>query len=226
MRNKRSTRRLRMAPMTDEQLTNLYKAESDPELSQAYLEMLEGCQQHPTQRLWYTAWQISLRDGTPIGDFCFKGAPIDGEVELGYGLLAPFWGQGYATEAVRAAVDWAFQQQETWFVSAQTEPHNAASRRVLQKAGFLPDGMGEEGPRFVLEKPASQWMLLYMTLGMGVGASFGEAASNIGLTISLGMLVGLALGAMLDAQEKAKRARIKALRAVGTEPSPPPTPEA
>ena len=225
MRDLQSTRRLRIYPLTDEQLSNLYAAETDPELSKAYLEMLQGCQQHPTTRLWYTAWQIALRDGTPIGDFCFKGTPINGEVELGYGLHKPYWGQGYATEAAQAAVNWAFQQPKVWVVSAQTEPENVASQHVLQKVGFIPDGMGEEGPRYVKEKPDSQWMLMYMTLGMGVGASLGAAAGNVGLAISLGMLVGLALGAMLDTHERAQRARVKALHAENTAPTPP-TPEA
>ena len=226
MRDHRSTRRLRFYPMTDEQLSNLHAAETDPELSQAYLEMLQGCQQHPTTRLWYTAWQITLRDGTPIGDYCFKGTTVNGEVELGYGLLKPYWGQGYATEAAQAAVEWAFKQSNVWFVSAQTEPSNVASQKVLHKIGFTPDGMGEEGPRFVKEKPASQWIPLYMTLGMGMGVSVGSATSNIGLTISLGMLVGLALGTMLDARDRAQRARIKALHTESAIPSVPPVHEA
>ncbi|MBQ6568743.1 MAG: GNAT family N-acetyltransferase, partial [Clostridia bacterium] len=73
----------------------------------------------------------------------------NGTVEIGYGVLEEYQGQGYATEAVCAAVNRALQQPDITRVEAETEPDNQASRRVLEKCGFLPTGtVGEEGPRF------------------------------------------------------------------------------
>ena len=53
------------------------------------------------------------------------------------------------TEAVTAAVKWARMQPGVKTVEAETDPDNKASQRVLEKAGFMPNGvMGKEGPRF------------------------------------------------------------------------------
>ena len=112
--------------------------------------MLDGCLAHPDQWLWYTPWLIVLKDGTLVGDICFKGLGDNGTVEIGYGINPPHEGQGYATEAVDTMVRWAFGPPGVTRVEAETEPGNAASRRVLAKCGFTPTGtLGAEGPRFV-----------------------------------------------------------------------------
>ena len=79
----------------------------------------------------------------------------DGSCEIGYGILEEHQGQGYATEAVQAACRWEFQHPEVTALEAETDPGNAPSHRVLEKCGFLPNGIiGEEGPRFSLPR----WM--------------------------------------------------------------------
>ena len=143
------TKRLKIYPAAREQMEAFAAAETDAELRKAYTEMLEGCIKHPDQWEWYAMWMIDLRDGTHIGDLCFKGLGADGAVEIGYGILEEYRGKGYAAEAVEAAVNWAMKQPAVARVEAETEPDNRASQRVLEKCGFLPSGtMGEEGPRF------------------------------------------------------------------------------
>lgn len=61
-------------------------------------------------------------------------------VALGYCLDAPSWGQGYATEAVSAMLDWAFATLDLNRVQAETDTRNAASARVLEKLGFVHEG--------------------------------------------------------------------------------------
>ncbi len=56
-------------------------------------------------------------------------------VELGYGIGRPFWGAGYATESVRAVIDFA-RGLGIAAIEAFTFPTNAASARVLEKCGF------------------------------------------------------------------------------------------
>ena len=142
-------KRLRIYPAVREQMEAFIASETDAELKKAYTEMLEGCLQNPDQWEWYAMWMIELRDGTHIGDLCFKGPGANGVVEIGYGILEEYRGHGYATEAVGAAVDWALQQPLVSRVEAETEPDNRASQRVLEKCGFLPTAaVGEEGPRF------------------------------------------------------------------------------
>lgn len=60
--------------------------------------------------------------------------------EIGYWLGRPYWGQGYATEAAKAALLWA---GEAWGRRGVRSGHfvdNEASGRVLCKAGFLYTG--------------------------------------------------------------------------------------
>ena len=144
------TKRLMIYHALQEQMEAFIAAETDPELKKAYSEMLAGCLGHPDRWQWYVMWMIDLRDGTHIGDLCFKGLDPNGMAEIGYGIREDYQGQGYATEAVNAAVIWALQQPGVTRVEAETEPDNKASRRVLEKCGFQPSGViGDEGPRFI-----------------------------------------------------------------------------
>ena len=143
------TERLRIYPATREQMEAFIASETDANLKKAYTEMLEGCLRNPDQWEWYAMWMIELQEGTHIGDLCFKGLGSNGIVEIGYGILEEYQGQGYATEAVGATVNWALLQPGVTRVEAETEPDNQASQRILEKCGFLPSGIvGEEGPRF------------------------------------------------------------------------------
>ena len=122
-------------------------------LREAYTEMLNGAIAHPRQRAWYAMWMIELRDGTHIGELCFRGVSPDGAVEIGYGIDERYQDRGYATEAVSAVTAWAAQQGGITRVEAEAEDENIASLRVLEKSGFVPNGeRGEEGPRFVWKK--------------------------------------------------------------------------
>lgn len=144
------TRRMTIRIASDGQMRELIEKETDPELKKAYGEMLALCIANPNQRQWYAAWFLELQDGERVGDLCFKGLSPDGMVEIGYGLLPEYWGNGYATEAVKAMVDWALRQPGVQRIEAETEREKRASRRVLEKSGFFPTGeKGEEGPRFV-----------------------------------------------------------------------------
>ena len=58
------------------------------------------------------------------------------EADVGYALARPHWGHGYAAEAVRALVGFAFERLGSRRVWAVCEPANRASTRVLEKAGF------------------------------------------------------------------------------------------
>ncbi len=203
------TKRLILRPMTDEEVAALIDKTADSELRAAYEQMLAGCKNDPDKRVWHAPWSITDKNtGAYIGDIDFKGAAKNYAVEIGYGVLKECEGQGYATEAVQAMTKWAFEQGDVYFVEAETAPDNAASRRVLEKCGFVPDGEGEEGPRFVLECALTNWTAIYMCLGMSLGPAFGAQRNSLALGMGLGVAVGLCLGAALDAS--AKKARDKA----------------
>ena len=148
------TERLTIYPASRERMEAMIASEQNEELKKAYTEMLDGCLRHPDQWDWYAIWMIEKTDGTHIGDLCFKGLRKDGIAEIGYGILEEHQGQGYATEAVRAACRWAFGHAEVTSLEAETDAGNAASQRVLEKCGFRPNGtIGAEGPRFTLKRP-------------------------------------------------------------------------
>ncbi len=153
------TERLRVYPASQEQMEALIASEQEDELRKAYSEMLEGCLRVPDQWEWYAVWRIDKRDGTRVGDLCFKGLQENGVAEIGHGILEEYRGQGYATEAVQAACRWALGHAEVKSLEAETDEENTASQRVLEKCGFLPTGsFGEEGPRFSLTGPLNGGM--------------------------------------------------------------------
>jgi RimJ/RimL family protein N-acetyltransferase len=61
--------------------------------------------------------------------------------EMGYWLAEEFWGRGFASRAVTAMSDWAFDNYRLTRIFAMAFAHNAASIRVLEKAGFEREGL-------------------------------------------------------------------------------------
>lgn len=143
------TSHLKIYAASEEQMEAFIAVETDEVMRIAYTEMLEGCLAHPNQWEWYAIWMIEKKDGTHVGELCFKGITEEGTAEIGYGIAEDYQGCGYATEAVSALVDWALKQPGVSCVTAETEENNIASQRVLKKSGFIPMGeIGEEGPLF------------------------------------------------------------------------------
>ena len=56
--------------------------------------------------------------------------------EIGYVLSREYWGQGLMPEAVKAVIDWLFQEVGLDFIICGHFDHNARSRRVIEKCGF------------------------------------------------------------------------------------------
>ncbi len=146
-----ATERMLIFPISNEEIEKRVWEETDAEMKQAFQNMLAGCREKPDQRVWYAIWLMQLKNSKQaVGDICFKGLNDNGSVEIGYGIKKEYEGKGLMTEAVTAMAKWASNQTGVSYVEAETDPDNVASQRVLQKAGFLPNGeIGEEGPRFM-----------------------------------------------------------------------------
>jgi len=67
----------------------------------------------------------------------------NGTLEIGYSMLSDYQNKGYATEAVRSMLQWAFSSLKKDCIIAHTYPSLKASIRVLEKNGFL---FKEAGP--------------------------------------------------------------------------------
>ena len=145
------TNRLKIYAATQEIMEQFIESQTVDELKIAYTEMLNGCLNNPDQWEWYAIWMIELKDGTHIGELCFKGLDSDGIAEIGYGISEEYQNNGYATEAVKALIQWVFTAPQVIAIEAETESENTASIRVLEKCGFKLNGkIGEEGPRYTI----------------------------------------------------------------------------
>jgi ribosomal-protein-alanine N-acetyltransferase len=103
-------------------------------------------QEHPELAGWFS-WYFVLRKElmTLIGTGGFKGEPqADGTLEIGYSVLPPYQGCGYATEAVVELLSWAFKHDGVSRILAESAPNNKSSVRVLEKLKFDPIGQGSE----------------------------------------------------------------------------------
>jgi RimJ/RimL family protein N-acetyltransferase len=82
---------------------------------------------------------VMTLDGAPIGACGLD--PRDQGPELGYWLGVSYWGRGYATETVRAVIDYAFGELGYRSLQAAARVSTPASRRVLEKCGFQWSGV-------------------------------------------------------------------------------------
>jgi RimJ/RimL family protein N-acetyltransferase len=98
-----------------------------------------------------TDWSLVQEDRYP-----------DADIEVGYILKRSAWGNGYATEACRRLVQFAFEETELDEIVAVTDPRNAASQEVLRKCGLRDEGLrrayADECPAFRISR--QQWLEL------------------------------------------------------------------
>lgn len=94
---------------------------------------------HQTEFEEDRAINFAIDDGQLTGaiGLIFKS---DGLGEIGYWIGVPFWGRGYASEAVREVVRFGFEERNLHRIFAQHFTRNPASGKVLQKAGMTYEG--------------------------------------------------------------------------------------
>ena len=144
------TERLRLELLSPEAIEELLR---DPPTwldshLHGFLRMrLDQLRRDPTYRPWAPRL-ISLRDdpSVVVGNVGFHGPPgtnaprIPTAVEVGYGILEPHRGRGYATEAVHAAIEWAQRQPGVDRVIASISPTNEPSLAIARRLGFVQIG--------------------------------------------------------------------------------------
>ena len=97
------------------------------------------------QAEWWN-WLIVRRDNREaVGSVAFGGRPdAGGAVLIGYAMYPGREGKGYATEAVRAMVDWAFAQPGVKVVRALAPVWNTPAVHVAEKVGMRPVASDED----------------------------------------------------------------------------------
>lgn len=126
-------------------------------VERAFTASLDAIRAQPDVRLWGDRVMIAREDGVRVvGSVVFHGRPAEGGIaEIAYGVEEGSQGRGYATEAVRACVDWALAQPPVHAVQAATFPWHRPSLRVLEKVGMMQVGTREHevlGEMLVFER--------------------------------------------------------------------------
>ena len=114
-------------------------------------------------------WMIVLRaTGERIGRCALlklrsEAAPpeLQGQPEIGWALAEPYWGKGYASEAARAVLRFAYETLGLPEVFAQTSDSNQPSTRLMQRIGFVarPE-LGFHDPEYPpRDNPTTVWSL-------------------------------------------------------------------
>ena len=99
-------------------------------------------------------WAVVERSsGRLVGDCGFHVTEDEPHtLELAYHFHSSAWGQGFATEAASACVNWALDTGAARKIVAYTELENIASERVLLKIGMTFQGMDEVEKAFAMER--------------------------------------------------------------------------
>jgi RimJ/RimL family protein N-acetyltransferase len=84
---------------------------------------------------------VCLRNSTLIGAIGMGFKREHERAEIGYWIGVPWWGQGYATAAAAAVMDWAFATLGLHRIYAYHYASNPASGRVLAKLGMVREGV-------------------------------------------------------------------------------------
>lgn len=89
----------------------------------------------------YGRWSVVSKETFKLLGWCGLNR-IDGDIDLGYRFFRSAWGQGFATEAARACLDFGFNQLGMSRIIARALPENIASWKVLEKVGMTFTGFG------------------------------------------------------------------------------------
>ncbi len=87
-------------------------------------------------------WVVERREDGAVVGFCGlkrgdEHNPIAGEVEAGWIIDRPYWRQGYAYEAMAAALAWAWANLDTPRIVAITAAINTKSQNLMQRLGMI-----------------------------------------------------------------------------------------
>jgi RimJ/RimL family protein N-acetyltransferase len=166
------TTRLRLEPFSQAHAAALNILDSDPAVmrfigdgSTRTLDQTKaaiGRVQERWERLGYAWWTLFERQtGDAIGAACLQhlaneeGAPL----EIGWRLRPDKQGKGYATEAGRAILRFAFRKVGADEVLAVAHPDNVSSRKVMERLGMTDEGIethyGQPCIVYRIERPAN-----------------------------------------------------------------------
>ena len=150
------TERLLLVPFSDDYLDEVARIFADPVVVR-YISRGQPLSRDLIRKEWsdrnrrnwdehgYGLWDmIDRRSGRWVG---FSGLslledwPGQTKWEVGWSVDPAFWGQGFATEAGKAGIQFGFEEAKLERIISVTIPENAPSRRVMEKCGLTCQGL-------------------------------------------------------------------------------------
>ena len=142
-----TTERLLLRETTMDDLDSLFQLRNDDE-GRKYLDRPKETYEEVKEKLENIIADTAKGDNI-LWTICRPGNPAmmgttgfwnfdkkNHRVEIGYSLFPAYWGKGFATEANRKIISYAFEVMKVHSIAGNINPENIASRRVLEKTGF------------------------------------------------------------------------------------------
>lgn len=149
------TDRLILREINQEDAESIYKILSDPDvIKYDSFELFTEIEQAENLIKWFSEdfnqkqsifWGICLKENSEIIGFCRCKLEILGvRASIGYDLNRDFWNMGIMTETLKAVTMYAFNTADINRIEATVATQNSASVRVLEKLGFVKEGILRE----------------------------------------------------------------------------------
>lgn len=146
------TSRLHLRQITENDLEDIFKGLSHPEVIKYYGVNYKTLDDTWEQLEWYAElerthsglwWAIIFSE---TNEFCgaigYNNLSREHKkAELGFWLLPPFWGKGIIQEALEPVLEYAFQNLKLHRIEAFVETENINSQKTLQKQHFRQEGI-------------------------------------------------------------------------------------
>ncbi|UOQ48785.1 GNAT family N-acetyltransferase [Gracilibacillus caseinilyticus] len=147
------TDRLNLRQVTKDDAESILAYLSDQDVMKHYgLEPFDSIDDALDEIAWYQAifekktgirWGITLKEqGRIIGSCGFLNIVSEHRrSEIGFELSKEYWGNGMASEALESVITYGFEQLNLQRVQALIEPPNISSQRLVERKGFIREGL-------------------------------------------------------------------------------------
>ena len=164
------TDRLLLRPWRDDDIDAFAALNADPVVMEHFPSLMDRAQTEASvgrirthfEREGFGLWAVEVPGVAPFIGFTGLQRPsfMPEFVEVGWRLARAHWGAGYATEAARAAVDYAFDTLGLPELISMTVPSNLRSQNVMTKLGFVRDPDADfEHPNIAVGSPLrAHWL--------------------------------------------------------------------
>jgi ribosomal-protein-alanine N-acetyltransferase len=146
------TNRLDLIEIKQEHLRDLLKLFGDNRVTQ-YYNLVTFTKERDAQMIidWFNMrfaekagirWGIALKGRSNIiGTLGFNNFTKNHRANIGYDLQADYWSKGYATEAIKAVINFGFNELQVNRIEAEVMQGNTASEKLLSRLRFTKEGI-------------------------------------------------------------------------------------